>query len=361
MEKSYAKGLLVLGALFILLWSAERIYLNFYLTTAEPRTVTPRGALADFEKQNIDVFERISPSVAYISIQVQRPTLFGISGARDRAGSGFLWDTAGHVVTNYHVVKGATAVAVKLDTGDSIRATVVGVSPEYDLAVVRLTTLPSGLRPIPIGSSADLKVGQTVFAIGNPFGLSRTLTTGIISALNRRLPTERGWEVEGVIQTDAAINPGNSGGPLLDSAGRLIGVNTAIISPSGSSSGVGFSVPVDVVNKIVPQLIKKGKAARPGIGIKVASEETAARLGVEGVVVIQVLPGGSADRAGVRGVDPQTSTLGDIIIAVNGKRVKTVAELSLEMDKIGIGNTSTLTVLRGGLRVDLQMAIMDIS
>lgn len=342
------------------LWLAYDIGRDVLLTASEPRPVTARGELAEFERQNIEVFERISPSVAYIFTRGNGNGPFG-QRSRGGAGSGFVWDKAGHVVTNYHVIQGAAQVAVRLDTGEPIRASIVGAAPDFDLAVLRLSDPPAGLQPIPIGTSADLRVGQAVLAIGNPFGLSRTLTTGIVSALERRLPTDTGREIAGVIQTDAAINPGNSGGPLLDSAGRLIGVNTAIISGSGSSAGIGFAVPVDEVNRIVPQIITHGKAPRPGIGISVVPEELAARAGVQGIVIAAVLPGGSADRAGLVGLDRNTGRLGDVITHVNGTPVRTVAEFASALDKAGIGTQVELTVMRGGQTRTVTTMVIDIS
>jgi 2-alkenal reductase len=216
------------------------------------------------------------------------------------------------------------------------------------------------VAPLPIGSSADLEVGQTVYAIGNPFGLSRSMSEGIISALDRRLPAASGREIRGVIQTDAAINPGNSGGPLLDSAGRLIGVNTAILSPSGTSAGVGFAVPVDVVNEIVPQLIRQGYAPRAGIGIAALDEATAAGLGAPGVVVAEVVPGSAADRAGLRGIDQAAGTLGDVITHVGGRPVRSVVELSHTLAAAGIGSEVVLTVLRDGREISVPVEVVDI-
>jgi 2-alkenal reductase len=212
-----------------------------------------------------------------------------------------------------------------------------------------------------VGASADLQVGQSVLAIGNPFGLSRTLTTGIISALDRRLPTATGREVVGVIQTDAAINPGNSGGPLIDSSGRLIGVNTAIISGSGSSSGIGFAVPVDVVNKVVPQLIAKGKFLRPGIGIAVLGEETAASLGLVGVVIDRVMPDSEADHAGLEGIDYRRQRIGDIIVAVEGNDVANLDDFARILQNFDIGHTISLEVRRGGMQRIVEVSVMDIS
>jgi 2-alkenal reductase len=328
---------------------------------SRPRTVEPRGELANFEKATIDIFDRASPSVVYIFTENAVRGFFGMREVRQGAGSGFLWDTYGHVVTNYHVIKGAQRIQVRLDSGEAIEATYVGGSEDYDLAVVRLRSIPSDVQPIPVGSSSGLRVGQAVFAIGNPFGLSRTLTTGVISALDRRLPTQTGREVVGAIQTDAAINPGNSGGPLIDSAGRLIGVNTAIISGSGSSAGIGFAVPADVVNQVVPVLITKGKVPRPGIGIAILDDETTAGLGVVGVVIDRVVPGSSSERAGLQGIDYHNRILGDIILSVDGQQVTNIGEFVRRLQKYQIGETVRLTVKRGDQVRDVDVTIMDIS
>ncbi len=327
----------------------------------EPRTVSPRGELAAFEHSTIALFDQAAPSVVYLFTENAVRDIFGTRQIQEGAGSGFLWDRQGHVVTNFHVLEGARRIQVRLDSGEAIEGTLVGGSPDHDLAVVRLRSMPQDLHPIPVGTSGDLRVGQSVFAIGNPFGLSRTLTTGVISALDRRLPTASGREVVGVIQTDAAINPGNSGGPLLDSAGRLIGVNTAIISGSGSSAGIGFAVPVDVVNLIVPQLIATGKVPRPGIGISVLDEEMAARLGVVGVVVDRVLPGTAAEDAGLVGIDYRKRELGDVIVAADGRPVTNLAEFSRILEEFGIGETVEITVRNGDRERTVTVAIIDIS
>ena len=229
------------------------------------------------------------------------------------------------------------------------------------MAVIRLRNTPENIQPIPVGTSSDLAVGQSVFAIGNPFGLARTLTTGVINALDRRLPTAGGREVVGVIQTDAAINPGNSGGPLIDSAGRLIGVNTAIISGSGSSASIGFAVPVDVVYRVVPKLITNGKVPRPGIGIIVLDEEVAAGLGVLGVVIDRVVPGSEADRVGLQGIDYRNRLLGDIIMAVNNQEVKNIDEFIRVLENYEIGQSIMLNVRRGDQIRIMEVKIMDIS
>jgi 2-alkenal reductase len=326
-----------------------------------PRTITPRGELAEFEKATIEIFNAAAPSVVYIFTENAVSGFFGTQQIREGAGSGFLWDRHGHVVTNFHVVKSASRISIRLDSGEAIDATYVGGSQDHDLAVIRLRSVPDEIQPIPIGNAGNLQVGQAVFAIGNPYGLSRTLTTGVISALDRRLPTASGREVIGVIQTDAAINPGNSGGPLIDSAGRLIGINTAIISGSGSSAGIGFAVPVDIVNQVVPVLIAKGKVPRPGIGIVVLDDETAAGLGTVGVVIDRVLPGSAAEKAGLKGVDYYKRVLGDIIIAVDGQEVTNLVEFVRILQKYEIGQVVTLKVRRGDQTRLTEVIVMDIS
>jgi 2-alkenal reductase len=240
------------------------------------------------------------------------------------------------------------------------QAEIVGLAPSYDLAVLRVGNAKRLPPPVALGSSADLKVGQLAFAIGNPFGLDQSLTSGIISALKRRLPTSGGREITNVIQTDAAINPGNSGGPLLDSAGRLIGVTTAIISPSGSNAGIGFAIPADVVNRVVPQLIQSGRMPTPGIGIVTANETIATRLGVEGVIVVRTAPGSPAERAGLRGVDTASGTLGDVIVEINGKPVRRLSDLTDEIELTGVGRTVRLSVRRGAQTRTVEAEVVDI-
>jgi 2-alkenal reductase len=327
----------------------------------EPRAVTPRGPLADHERGLVSLFENSAPSVAYITTERIERNFFYAEVAQG-AGSGFVWDNAGHVVTNFHVIQNARKVLVQLDAGkEPVPAEYVGAAPEYDLAVVKLKQVPAGIKPIPLGTSRDLKVGQSVIAIGNPFGLSRTLTAGIISALDRYLPTQDYSEIAGVIQTDAAINPGNSGGPLLDSAGRLIGVNSAIRSSSGSSAGVGFAIPVDMVNRIVPQLIARGKASSPGIGVVPYDPVTVARNNIKGVVVDRVRGDTPAAHAGLRALNRRTGELGDVITAVNGRPVETLSTFVAELDRAGIGNTAELTLLRDGKERRERVKVIDAS
>jgi 2-alkenal reductase len=330
----------------------------------QPRAVEARGNLAEFEKLTIDIFQRAAPSVVQVAGRAAAagPEMFAQqdNGGGVQGGTGFVWDRAGHIVTNNHVVQGATELQVRFSTGEVVRAQLVGGSANYDLAVIRVTDVRNLPPPLPVGTSADLKVGQTAFAIGNPFGLDQSLTAGIISALSRRLPTSGGREVANVIQTDAAINPGNSGGPLLDSAGRLIGVNTAIYSPSGAYAGIGFAIPVDVVNRVVPQLIRTGRVPVPGIGIQAGSDAMGSKVGVNGVTVIRTVPGSPAERAGLRGANLQTGQLGDVIVAVNGRPVQRLAELTELLEQAGVGSTVQLEIMRGGSRTTVPVQVADI-
>lgn len=334
------------------------------LFTSRPENVTPRvvearGDLAAGEKSVVQLFEVSKASVAYIFTESVQGQLF-FRRVAEGTGSGFIWDDAGHIVTNAHVVQGASRIRVQLDDSEPLPARLIGIAPSYDLAVIRLVNKPANIRPIPVGTSGDLLVGQSVFAIGNPFGLSKTLTAGIVSALGRTLPVSNGREIPDVIQTDAAINPGNSGGPLLDSAGRLIGVNTAILSQSGTSAGVGFAIPVDLVNQIVPQLIERGTLPRPGIGISVADESLARRLGIRGVAVMGVEPGSPAAEVGLMPFDLQAGVVGDIIIAVDRKPVANVLQLSKALEAIGVGGTANLLVMRGDDTRELTVRIADL-
>ncbi len=361
MSNRLTQSLIIWALLIATAWVGAPIVRELLLTADEPRIVTPRGDLANFERVSTELFDAAAPTVVYIFTESGSGNPFNAQAQQSGAGSGFVWDGSGNVVTNFHVVQGADRIAVRLDSGEAIPAKLLGAAPDYDLAVLKLSTVPSGLKPIPVGSSSDLKVGQAVFAIGNPFGLSRSLSTGVISALGRHLPTASGREIHGAIQTDAAINPGNSGGPLLDSAGRLIGINTAILSESGSSAGVGFAVPVDVVNRVVPRLIKDGKFPRPGIGIVIANEETSARLGRPGIIIAEVLPGSSAESAGLEGFDRRSGRLGDVITEVNGRRVRSITELAAALEEAGIGSEVELTVVRDTRERTVKLKVNDIS
>ncbi|MDE5453213.1 trypsin-like serine protease [Bradyrhizobium sp. CSA112] len=333
-------------------------------TNTVARTVDQRGPLSEGERANIELFERVSPSVVQVAARSAAASPFaedeGAEAGAAASGTGFVWDNNGHLVTNNHVVQNGREVAVRFASGAVAQAEVVGVAPNYDLAVLRIRNTRQLPSPVALGSSSELKVGQSAFAIGNPFGLDQSLTSGIISALKRRLPTSSGREIANVIQTDTAINPGNSGGPLLDSAGRLIGVNTAIISPSGSSAGIGFAIPVDIVNRVVPELIKNGRVPTPGIGIVAASEAVSTRLGIEGVIIVRTAPGSPAERAGIRGVDFNSGALGDVIVQADGKPVHRLSDLTDQIEQIGAGKSIRISLKRGSQTRDIDINIVDI-
>jgi 2-alkenal reductase len=360
MNTRFGRIAVIWGLVLLTIWIGDRLYRSYAYVIDEPKPVAVQGRLSDWEKSNIELFHAAGASVAYITTEQLRFNPFKGASVAQGAGSGFVWDKSGHVVTNFHVIEGASTVYVQLEAGDPMPARVIGGAPEYDIAVVKLRNPPANLRPLPIGTSKDLRVGQATYAIGNPFGLTRTLTTGIVSAVERHLPTAQGREVRGVIQTDAAINPGNSGGPLIDSSGRLIGVNTAIISGSGASAGIGFAIPVDLVNRVVPAIIKEGRAPLPGIGIGAADERVAAQLGVPGVVVLAVKPGSPADKAGIRPFEPRSGTVGDIIVAADGQPTKTIADLAEVLERAGIGGQVTLRLLRGEAQREVKVGVVDL-
>lgn len=346
--------LVVVVLLVVAVWTLPGAGQRGTRSDATPRTVDRRSPIPADEQATIELFERSRASVAYITTQarVVDPWTRNMFDIPRGTGSGFAWDERGHLVTNFHVIAGAAGARVRLSDGRDVAASLVGVSPDHDLAVIKID-VPKPPPPLPIGSSHDLRVGQRTFAIGNPFGLDWTLTTGIVSALDRSLPARDGQLVEHLIQTDAAINPGNSGGPLLDSAGRLIGVNTAIFSPSGASAGVGFAVPVDTVNRVVPQLIARGKYSRPALGIEVDEDVNRVlmeSLGKEGVAVLRV-PAGSAAAAtgleGIRTLSDGTIRPGDVIVAVEGRSVDSVARLLSRLDDYAVGDAIRLKVVRG--------------
>jgi len=352
--------LIVIG----LWWFTDRTERVRYDKDAEPRVVSARGDLAEDEKNTIAVFEEVSPSVVYItSIEVRRSFFsLNVYEIPQGTGSGFVWDKEGRIVTNYHVIGDASRIEVTLGDGNVFKGIMVGAAPDKDIAVLQIAAPPEKLKPIPLGNSENLQVGQKVFAIGNPFGLDHTITSGIVSALDREITAVTGRSIQGVIQTDAAINPGNSGGPLLDSAGRLIGVNTAIYSPSGASAGIGFAVPVDAVNKVVPEVIRHGRVIRPGIGVTLASERIATRLDIKGLLVLNVQPGSSADKAGIRATKQIRGQviLGDIILAVNGIPVESFDDLRNELERYRIGDEVTLIVLRDEEPTEIRVQLEEV-
>ena len=348
---------LLVAAVVLLAGLLLQPYFDRLIFSADtPRPVEARGDLSALEQSSIHVFEAVAPSVVQV---VARPAGAQASG-QVQSGTGFIWDRAGHIVTNNHVIENTTEVVVRLAVGKVAPASLVGRTPNYDLAVLRVETRDVLPPPVLIGSSANLKVGQLAYAIGNPFGLDQSLTMGIISALKRRLPTSGGRELSDVIQTDAAVNPGNSGGPLLDSAGRLIGVNTAIYSPSGANAGIGFAIPADVVNRIVPELIRSGRVPTPGIGILVADELVTAQLGLNGIVIADVVPGSPAARAGLKGIDRAAGTVGDVIVKADGDPVHTLTGLTQRLEQAGPGGTVTLTVMRDNETREVKVQVVDI-
>lgn len=322
-------------------------------TPAPPRPISQRSPLSADEQNNIAVFKAVSLSVVNITaIGLERDFFsMDVQQVPRGTGTGFVWDTQGHIVTNFHVIQDATAARVTLSDQTTHRAQLVGAFPDRDIAVLKIAVPAAKLPPIAIGSSKDLQVGQRVFAVGNPFGLDQTMTTGIVSALNREIESVTRRTIRGAIQTDAAINPGNSGGPLLDSAGRLIGVNTAIFSPSGASAGIGFAIPVDEVNRIVPRLIRDGRMVRPTLAVSVAPPQLNRALKLPpGVALVRVAPGGPAAKAGLQPFRRGEGGIehGDVITAVNGHPVEDLDDLLTELEKQQPGDTATLSVWRAG-------------
>lgn len=365
-------GLLVLCAMFAG---------GFFLGRSRPNTITrPLDAaaptqttlpalpddLSGEEKRDIEVFRRASSSVVFItSIAVQRDIFsFDVMQIPQGTGSGFVWDDAGHIVTNFHVIQQGDKFAVTLADQSEWDAKVIGTAPEKDLAVLKIEAPKDKLVPLQIGRSRDLVVGQRVLAVGNPFGLDHSLTIGVVSALGRELTSPIGRKIRDVIQTDAAINPGNSGGPLLSSSGRLIGVNTAIYSPSGASSGIGFAIPVDTVARLVPQIIEKGRATVAGIGVQVHPmlNRSAKRARIDGVVIYDVMEGSPAEKAGLEGATitrARRVVLGDVIVGVDGKPVRTNEELLDALDRVGPGKQVTLSVVREGKPRDVKVDVVE--
>lgn len=315
------------------------------------------------EKSTIQLFENACPSVAYITTSAFRQNYFtrSVSEVPQGSGSGFIWDKEGHIVTNYHVIQGADKFQVQLsENTEALEAELVGVAPSKDLAVIKLKGNPKNLRPLPVGGSENLLVGQSAYAIGNPFGLDYTLTTGIISALGREIQGTDGTPIKDVIQTDAAINPGNSGGPLLNSSGELIGVNTAIYSPSGAYAGIGFSIPVDVVKWVVPELIKYGKIQRPTLGISIASPRVTAQLRIKGILIIDIEKGSAAEQAGLQ---PTTRSrygdieLGDVIVGINDDGIEKYGDLVLALEKYKPGEEVTVKIMRNDKEIKVDLVL----
>ncbi len=360
--------LVLLGLLFIsllnMLGISNPFYNPFSRPAALPKPITPvEGNFGADEKNTIEIFKRISPSVVFIQSSEAdiNPFTMDVYRIRQGTGSGFVWDHNGHIVTNYHVIKNARSIKVRFqDEMAPWNAAVVGVDPENDIAVLRCGAPPDKLQPVIIGDSTNLQVGQKVLAIGNPFGLDSTLTVGIISALGRQIRTDEGWTIDGLIQSDAAINPGNSGGPLLDSFGRVIGVNTAILSPSGANSGIGFAVPIDRVNEIVPHLITSGKVPRPFLGVSILPPHVERMFDVEGMVIRGIVENSPAEKAGLNGLQQSRDgdfILGDVILKVNEDSVSGGEELIRVLRKYNPGDTVTLTLLRDNNEIQKKVRL----
>ena len=320
----------------------------------------------DDEANTTEVFQRASPTVVFVTSSELRRQRFtrNVTEIPRGAGSGFIWDAAaGLVVTNYHVVAGADRLTITLADEDAFQAEVVGLAPERDLAVLRMIDPPAGLVELPVGDSSELSVGRKVMAIGNPFGLDTTLTVGVVSALDREIQSPSNRTIRGVIQTDAAINPGNSGGPLLNSMGQLVGVNTAIYSPSGGSAGIGFAIPVNTVSEVVPQLIALGKIMRPVLGVELASDRWLRRYRVEGVPIVRTFRGFPADNAGMVGARRGSRgeiILGDVITEIEGERVANNDEFLSAMEKHRVGDTIDVVTTREGVEKRYRVELSEV-
>jgi S1-C subfamily serine protease len=360
-------GIFAAGAVVIL----DRINNRFQPSQAAFTETPPAGisdpATSTDEQNNIEVYRTLSPGVVFIHSTSYARDFFGFVEPQEGSGSGSILDQQGNILTNYHVIEGAQKLSVSMGGKKDYSAVVVGGDPDTDLAVIRLIEKPAGqLTVVPLGDSDRLVVGQKVLAIGNPFGLDRTLTTGVISGLQRPLRARNNRLIEGAIQTDASINPGNSGGPLLDSHGRMIGINSQILSPSGSSAGVGFAVPVSIAKRVVPQLLQNGRVRRPKLGIStrdVTSLRNQIDLPVDdGVLIYQVARGGGAATAGLRGVQ-QTETgdveLGDIIVGIDNDKVANSDDLFRVLDKHQIGDTVQVQIWRDGRRMSVPVRLME--
>jgi S1-C subfamily serine protease len=327
-----------------------------------PRPVAARGDLAEIERTTIEIFRAASPSVVHITtlVTAAAPYSLDVQQIPEGTGSGFVWDKDGHIVTNHHVISNASAAVIVLADGSSWQGRLVGSYPAKDLAVLAIDAPSQVLQPISIGSSANLAVGQMTLAIGNPFGLDQTLTTGIVSALDREIESTPGRVIRNVIQTDAAVNPGNSGGPLLDSAGRLIGVNSSILSPSGAFAGIGFAIPVDEVNRIVTQLIRHGAIVRPSLGITLAPDQLTERLQLEGVLVMRVDPEGPAARAGLRPTRRDFAGnvhLGDVIVGIDDEELESTEDFFAALEEHEPGDQVMVMVERDGRRASVTITL----
>ena len=379
MYKLSARQILLIALLSAFFAAGTVACFNRFSNSLQPKSnafteVTPAGitdpSLATDEQNNIEVYKAISPGVAFITSTSYRRDFFGGVQEGEGSGSGSVIDEQGHILTNYHVIEGAQKLTVSFAGDKTYPAKYIGGDPDTDLAVIKIEVPREQLTIVPMGDSDKLSVGQKVLAIGNPFGLDRTLTTGVISGLQRPIRSRprpgdpEGRPIEGAIQTDASINPGNSGGPLLDSRGRLIGINSQILSPSGASAGVGFAVPVNIAKRIVPELIKNGVVRRPKLGIGGRDVNTLRGMPTEeGVLIIQLTQGGPAAAAGLRGTTQTEDgdiSLGDIIVGIDGEKVRNNDDLYRILDKHRIGDVVKVEVLRESGRVNVQVRLTEV-
>jgi len=324
-----------------------------FFTGASALSASVQAFSTDDERNSVEVFEAARPSVVFVTNQqlARDPYSFDLVTVPRGSGTGFVWNDKGYIVTNFHVVEGARQITITLQDQSNWPAEVVGLAPERDLAVLKIDATKAKLKALPLGDSGDLRVGRKVLAIGNPFGLDATLTTGVVSALGREIISPNQRKITNVIQTDAAINPGNSGGPLLNSEGKLIGVNTMIYSPSGASAGIGFAIPVNTVKEVVPELIEHGRLVRPVLGVAVAPDQWAQQIGIEGVPILRVEPNSPAAEAGLEGAKRNNwgqITLGDVIVAIEDHPTANDDQLLSALEHYKPGETVKISLMRDG-------------
>lgn len=362
---AFSSALIAIGASALIytyaqFWTSDKSGATALADTPPPPTISDPSTVSD-EQNSIDVYKSMSPGVAFINTTSYTQNFWGDVQEGKGNGSGSVIDSNGNILTNYHVIEGARKLTVSFGGDKTYSASVVGGDPDTDLAVIRLDQPPPGLTVIPLGDSDKVVVGQKVLAIGNPFGLDRTLTTGVISGLQRPIRARNGKPIDAAIQTDASINPGNSGGPLLDKFGRMIGINSQILSPAGGSVGVGFAVPVNTAKRVIPQILQYGEVRRPKMGAVLPSMAQLSRQGYrvpveEGLLVYQTQPGGSAERAGLRGIGDDGS-IGDIILSAEGQKIADLDDLYRLLDKKQIGETVSFEILRDGRTMSVPVRL----
>lgn len=365
---AFASALIAVGTIACLsnfgnAWQARETA-NVASAEESPRGISEPSSVSD-EQNSIEVYKTLSPGVAFITSTSYEEDFWGGVQEGKGSGSGSVIDNQGHILTNYHVIEGAQKLSVSLGGDKVYPAKIIGGDPDTDLAVIKIEPPASGLTIVPLGDSDKLSVGQKVLAIGNPFGLDRTLTTGVISGLQRPIRARNNRPIEGAIQTDASINPGNSGGPLLDKFGRMIGINSQILSPAGGSVGVGFAIPVNIAKRVVPQLIQYGEVRRPKLGANLYSVEQLSNQGLrlpveKGLLVRSALPGSPAERSGIRGITQTGSgemVLGDIITSIDGEKLNNLDDLYRLLDKKQIGDTIQVELYRNNRSVTIPVKL----